>query len=60
MLEVKDMRAMDWGTELVPNGDGKGRGERYQMQPTRHFPFPIDEDRSGNKERLGGGEGRMI
>ncbi|KAL0775968.1 hypothetical protein CaCOL14_007255 [Colletotrichum acutatum] len=37
MPEVKDMRAMDWGTELVPKGDGKGRGGRYQRQLTRHF-----------------------
>lgn len=58
VLEVKDLRAMDWGTERVPKGDGKGRGGRYQRQPTRHMPFPVGGD--GRRETLAGGQDDLM
>ncbi|KAK1624367.1 hypothetical protein BDP81DRAFT_108619 [Colletotrichum phormii] len=58
VLDVKDMGAMNWGSTLVPKTDGKGRGGRYQRQPTRHFPFPPDGDRY--RESLTGGQDDMM
>ncbi|KAF4774374.1 hypothetical protein HER10_EVM0012216 [Colletotrichum scovillei] len=60
VLEVKDMRALEWNTEFVPKSDRKGKGGRYRRQPTRHFPFPIDGDRNGNRETLGGGQDDLM
>ncbi|KAK4197644.1 hypothetical protein QBC40DRAFT_267431 [Triangularia verruculosa] len=37
ILEVKDMRAMDWGTVRVPKEGG--RGGKHQRKPTKHLPF---------------------
>ncbi|OHE92591.1 hypothetical protein CORC01_12102 [Colletotrichum orchidophilum] len=58
VLEVKDLRAMDWGTTRVPKADGDGRGGRYQRQPTRHLPFPADGD--GYRETLTGGQDDLM
>ncbi|KAF9871921.1 hypothetical protein CkaCkLH20_10553 [Colletotrichum karsti] len=58
VLEVKDMRAMDWGTAHVPKADGDGRGGRHQRQPTRHLPFPVDGN--GYRETLTGGQDDLM
>ncbi|KAF4824751.1 hypothetical protein CGCSCA5_v000678 [Colletotrichum siamense] len=58
VLDVKDLRAMDWGTTLVPKADGKGRGGRYERQPTRHMPFSVDGD--GYRETLTGGQDDLM
>ncbi|KAF6791370.1 hypothetical protein CSOJ01_14388 [Colletotrichum sojae] len=60
VLEVKDMGAMDWGITRVPKADGKGRGGRYQRQPTRQLPLPPGGDwhweTLETSERLPGGQ----
>lgn len=56
VLEVKDMRAMDWGTPCVPKADG--RGGKYQRQPTRHLLFSVDGD--GHREALPGGQDDLM
>ncbi|KAF5516253.1 hypothetical protein CGCS363_v001694 [Colletotrichum siamense] len=58
VLDVKDLRAMDWGTTHVPKADGKGRGGRYERQPTRHMPFPVDG--AGHRETLVGGQDDLM
>ncbi|KAK2756908.1 hypothetical protein CKAH01_17056 [Colletotrichum kahawae] len=58
VLDVKDLRAMDRGTTIVPKADGKGRGGRYQRRPTRHMPFPADQD--GYRETLTGGQDDLM
>ncbi|KAL7939104.1 hypothetical protein V8C35DRAFT_285717 [Trichoderma chlorosporum] len=42
VLEVKDMRAMNWGVEYVRREDG--RGYKIVRKPTRHLPFPQGHD----------------
>lgn len=37
-LQVKDMIAMEWETERVPNASGCGA--KYQRKRTKQFPFP--------------------
>ncbi|UKZ75944.1 hypothetical protein TrVFT333_003640 [Trichoderma virens FT-333] len=39
VLEVKDMRAMNWEIEMVPHETG--RGSDFVRMPTRHLPFPL-------------------
>ncbi|EQB56854.1 hypothetical protein CGLO_03102 [Colletotrichum gloeosporioides Cg-14] len=58
VLDVKDLRAMDWGTTLVPKADGNRRGGRYERQPTRHMPFSVDGD--GYRETLTGGQDDLM
>ncbi|KAH7357888.1 hypothetical protein B0T11DRAFT_283284 [Plectosphaerella cucumerina] len=56
VLDVKDMFAMEFGTPLVPKKDG--RGGRYQRQPSRQLPFPVDVPDHGDK--LGGGQDDLM
>ncbi|KAF3808622.1 hypothetical protein GCG54_00006488 [Colletotrichum gloeosporioides] len=58
VLEVKDLQAMDWGTTRVPKTGGHGRGGRYERQPTRHMPFPVDG--VGYRETLTGGQDDLM
>ncbi|KAK6226764.1 hypothetical protein QIS74_00319 [Colletotrichum tabaci] len=58
VLEVKDLQAMDWGTTRVSKADSDRRVGRYQRQPTRHLPFPVDGD--GYRETLIGGQDDLM
>ncbi|KAL7906215.1 hypothetical protein GGI35DRAFT_119357 [Trichoderma velutinum] len=46
VLEVKDLRAMKWGTEIVPTRVGNRKGRKIVRKPTRQLPFPIGQERS--------------
>lgn len=55
VLEVKDLRAMNWETSQVSKE--KGKGGKYVRQPTRQLPFPVDgrphfRDLSGGQDDL--------
>jgi hypothetical protein len=56
VLDVKDMNAMDWGIDRVAKKDG--RGGRYQWQPSRQLPFPVDVPDHGDK--LDGGQDDLM
>ncbi|GKT46075.1 uncharacterized protein ColSpa_06256 [Colletotrichum spaethianum] len=58
VLEVKDLRMMDWGTTRVPKADRNRRGGRYHRQPTRHLLFPADGDEY--RETLTGGQDDLL
>ncbi|KAF4926179.1 hypothetical protein CGCVW01_v003169 [Colletotrichum viniferum] len=58
VLDVKDLQAMEWGTTRVPKAGGNGRGGRYERQPTRHMPFPVDG--AGHRETLVGGQDDLM
>ncbi|KAL6801105.1 hypothetical protein GGI42DRAFT_325671 [Trichoderma sp. SZMC 28013] len=44
VLQVKDMKAMDWGVEVLPLQLKKG--EKFVCKPTRQLPFPFGEESS--------------
>ncbi|KAL6801108.1 hypothetical protein GGI42DRAFT_325678 [Trichoderma sp. SZMC 28013] len=46
VLEVKDLRAMNWATEIVVTRNGDKREKKIVRKPTRQLPFPIGQERS--------------
>ncbi|KAL7791727.1 hypothetical protein V8C43DRAFT_283793 [Trichoderma afarasin] len=45
VLEVKDLRAMNWGVEEVPKMIGNRKGKKFMRKPTRQLPFPVGRER---------------
>ncbi|KAL6794391.1 hypothetical protein J3E68DRAFT_406674 [Trichoderma sp. SZMC 28012] len=45
VLEVKDLRAMNWGIEEVFTMIGNRKGKKFVRKPTRQLPFPIGRER---------------
>ncbi|KAM6485013.1 hypothetical protein HDV62DRAFT_277418 [Trichoderma sp. SZMC 28011] len=44
VLQVKDMKAMNWGVDIIPCHLKKG--EKFVWRPTRQLPFPFGEESS--------------
>ncbi|KAK4066185.1 uncharacterized protein Triagg1_8253 [Trichoderma aggressivum f. europaeum] len=45
VLEVKDMFAMKWATEIVVTRNGDEREKKIIRKPTRQQPFPVGQER---------------
>lgn len=45
VLEVKDLRAMNWGIEEVFAMKGNRKSKKFVRKPTRQLPFPIGQER---------------
>ncbi len=58
VLEVKDMQAMNWETERVLK-EGS-RKAKYLRRPTRHFPFPVEEQCPALLPSEGGQDDLMV